>query len=1076
MGESPTVTTPPFGRGVSLYFSSATKRVLSNSKTGMSAATLSDALGLAGDLVGRRELHNDLAEWARQGLVLRQRDGRWIWVQREAPLSDIPYFDATFESVAIGGSTEKARRIFAVPARSFVIQEPKEDLQIGDISNEEGAAEPDIRALLSYYAAGLRTDTRGSVFQLPERHGESWQLIEVMGAWWPERGETATLEIRLDILSGEFRQALDRRGDDNSIAVGWPISIGRDKGLEVVQPVGLLAGEFERVDDRLLISLSRTDTLVNPAWLNLEAGRAKWGKDSLRERLSGPNTLPKTLSEFGWALREATATLVDGNLEPGRLRESFDLDNAKIQNCAALFLPEDLTMSKAAAGDLEAVRNWSDDQIYSSALAPLLAPSRATAQPRLGHVLETKALNEEQLEAVDAGLSSLLTVVTGPPGTGKSQCVTALVASTVAAGGRVLVAAKNHQALDAIEERIGRDRIIRMRDRSGETDRSLASVAREFIADERAQQNVEPVHAEIQALNALSERRATSLDRIREKREIECEIAALLERIDAIEQSVPTTLVKLEVVKGLLDRLIIWLAFFLRRKRAIGAGPRSDTVSLKARLRELRQKSSRVPQAEDPVLLSDMIREKAAPLLSRIFEFRFAVGSEKVADLSDAMDDAELHGQSSLSDDVISAVLDARPVWLTTTLSLPRRMPLRSGLFDLLVIDEASQADIGSSLPALARAKRAVIVGDDRQLTFIPSLSLARDRNLFAAVGLGGQRGLGKYSQGRRTVFDLAIAQAVRDQDMRSVMLREQYRSAPEITEFIGTSFYGGALRPAVDPEQLIVPVGTKPGLTWTDVKGSAERGSDKGFRNRAEAQAICDHLEELMLKQNYPGTVGIIAPFNAQVRTLRQLIEERIPTETRDRAQLKIDTVDSFQGEERNLIIFSVVSSRAGPSEAERFLRSDRRRLNVAISRAQAVTHIFGDLDHAKRKDAPSDLRRLAIWATEPKERAADKEAGSLWEIRLREAMKSRGWDPKPQYPIVGRRLDFALFREGVKLDIEVDGRRWHQDANGNRKLDDHYRDAQLRSAGWKVVRFWVDELARDMEGCLDRIERELR
>jgi very-short-patch-repair endonuclease len=62
------------------------------------------------------------------------------------------------------------------------------------------------------------------------------------------------------------------------------------------------------------------------------------------------------------------------------------------------------------------------------------------------------------------------------------------------------------------------------------------------------------------------------------------------------------------------------------------------------------------------------------------------------------------------------------------------------------------------------------------------------------------------------------------------------------------------------------------------------------------------------------------------------------------------------------------------------------------------------------------------------------------------------------------------------VKLDIEVDGRRWHQDADGNRKLDDHYRDAQLRSAGWKVVRFWVDELARDMEGCLDRIERELR
>ena len=697
--------------------------------------------------------------------------------------------------------------------------------------------------------------------------------------------------------------------------------------------------------------------------------------------------------------------------------------------------------------------------------------------PRLGHVLETTPLNAEQLEAVDAGLSAPLTVVTGPPGTGKSQCVTALVASTVAAGGRVLVAARNHQALDAIEERIGRDRIIRMRDKSGETDRSLASVAKEFISDERALRTLEPVDAEIEAIKALSERRAEALDRIREKRELECEIAALLERIDAIEQRIPERPGKnQDGDRGLFIRLIIWIASLLRRARREENASPNDLTSLKGRLRDLRQKSSRVPPAEDPVLLGQMIQEKAAPLLGRIFEKRFAVGSEKVAELSDMMADAEVHGNASLSDDVIATVLDARPVWLTTTLSLPRRMPLHSGLFDLLVIDEASQADIGSSLPALARAKRAVIVGDDRQLTFIPSLSLARDRNLFGAVGLAGQRGLGKYSQGRRTLFDLAQAQTIRNQDLRSIMLREQYRSAPDITEYTSESFYGGALRPAVDPDRLIIPAGAKAGVAWTDVRGSAERGSDKGFRNRFEAQAICDHLADLLVDQSYPGSVGVIAPFNAQVRTLRRLIEDRIPADVRDRADLKIDTVDSFQGEERSLIIFSLVSSRAGPPEAERFLKSDRRRLNVAISRAQAVAHVFGDLDYAKRKEAPSDLRRLAVWATEPRERAEDREAGSMWEIRLREAMRGRGWDPKPQYPIVGRRLDFALFGARVKLDVEVDGRRWHQDADGNRKLDDHFRDAQLRSAGWKVVRFWVDELARDMEGCLDRIERELR
>jgi len=89
---------------------------------------------------------------------------------------------------------------------------------------------------------------------------------------------------------------------------------------------------------------------------------------------------------------------------------------------------------------------------------------------------------------------------------------------------------------------------------------------------------------------------------------------------------------------------------------------------------------------------------------------------------------------------------------------------------------------------------------------------------------------------------------------------------------------------------------------------------------------------------------------------------------------------------------------------------------------------------------------------------------------------LRARGLDPKPQYEIAGRRLDFAVFgASGIRIDIEVDGRRWHQDIDGNRKLDDHWRDHQLHSLGWKVRRFWVDELDKDLESCLDLIERDL-
>jgi very-short-patch-repair endonuclease len=89
---------------------------------------------------------------------------------------------------------------------------------------------------------------------------------------------------------------------------------------------------------------------------------------------------------------------------------------------------------------------------------------------------------------------------------------------------------------------------------------------------------------------------------------------------------------------------------------------------------------------------------------------------------------------------------------------------------------------------------------------------------------------------------------------------------------------------------------------------------------------------------------------------------------------------------------------------------------------------------------------------------------------------MKARGLAPVPQYEIAGRRLDFALFGRGnLKLDVEVDGRAYHQNADGSRKLSDLWRDHQLKSLGWGVRRFWVDELSRDMESCLDLIERDL-
>jgi very-short-patch-repair endonuclease len=304
-------------------------------------------------------------------------------------------------------------------------------------------------------------------------------------------------------------------------------------------------------------------------------------------------------------------------------------------------------------------------------------------------------------------------------------------------------------------------------------------------------------------------------------------------------------------------------------------------------------------------------------------------------------------------------------------------------------------------------------------------------------------------------------------------MLRDQYRSAPRIVDYISRQFYGGRLRAAGDVERLKVPATARPGLAWTDV--TAPTAPQTGNVNPAETKAIVAHLEALLRAEGYGGSVGVITPFRPQAVAIDEAVRASLPAEALEKAGFRAGTVDSFQGQERDLILFSPCLGPASAASAVQFVQRDWRRLNVAISRARALAHVFGDLSFA-RSGKVTSLARLAAWATEPPAKTSEGLFDSDWERRVYEALKARGLEPVPQYEIAGRRLDFALFgANGVKLDLEVDGRRWHLDIDGNRKRSDLWRDHQLKSLGWRVRRFWVDDLSRDMEGCIDLVERDL-
>jgi very-short-patch-repair endonuclease len=355
------------------------------------------------------------------------------------------------------------------------------------------------------------------------------------------------------------------------------------------------------------------------------------------------------------------------------------------------------------------------------------------------------------------------------------------------------------------------------------------------------------------------------------------------------------------------------------------------------------------------------------------------------------------------------------------------------------------------------------------QLSFIPGLNIAQEHALMDAAGMP-KGGRAKFAQSSNALFAFAETWPARNRRF----LRDQFRSAPAIVDYLNDAFYDGRLVTRCDEDSLAVPRGYKPGLHWEDVRGRAFAGPEGGAVNEDEALAISEFLRKLLVEGSFGGSIGIISPFNAQVALLQRKLAPVLQAAGREQ-KLRVSTIDRFQGGEADVILFSLVAARGMNSGPLNFLRREQRRVNVAISRARALCVVFGDLGYAEacKIDTISGLARRAKEAWSPPRQPFD----SLWERRLNAALRRRGLEPYPQYSVGSRYLDFALFGpQGVKLDLEVDGRKFHTDPDGQRKAGDILRDAEMQARGWKVRRFWVYELAQDMEGCLDRVERDLR
>jgi very-short-patch-repair endonuclease len=841
------------------------------------------------------------------------------------------------------------------------------------------------------------------------------------------------------------------------------------------------------------------------------------------------------------------------------------LETEGIYNRCILFGCERSPFVKGLEHELTKLQDVPEAQYKATALGAWLGARNElhqSAKVEVGTLLEPLPLNTEQREAIEHALTQPLTVITGPPGTGKSQVVSCLLVNAAKLGKRVLFASKNNKAVDVVEARVNNlgPRPILLRLGRGEYQSKLTEYLTALLASratdedhynhEEAKKEFSQTVAKIKELENAAQRTMevrNSLDDLEKKVEpfrgqLGEDLFQSFRELDVqtFEQSLGTLRPLVRAAnrneQGLFTKLF-WFAQRSKRFEQLNTAARSlqgtldglkvagpapvstDTEvvrwsewvhKLEERLhaaKEIKNYYGKLTDFSQASKLEEVWRSIAQQRLKiakdsmRLWEYWLRLAPSRLS-----AQDRKMIGefaavlrllvQSEESNQragarvfsqyykLFPSLVSMLSCWAVTSLSTRGRVPLEPGFFDLVVIDEASQCDIASAIPLLFRAKAAAIIGDPKQLRHISAIPARRDRELLHKHDLA--EGYAKWAYSENSLFDLASPMAGHDD---IIMLRDHHRSHADIIEFSNQHFYEGRLRIATKYDRLRKPAPDTPAVRWIPVQGQVVRPGT-GALNEAEAKAVVRELERLCIEQGYRGTVGVVTPFRAQASRIRDLVNANPHAALLlNKLELLIDTVHKFQGDERDVMIFSPVVSKGITDGAVGFLKKTDNLFNVAITRARAALIVVGDPGAAKNAGV-SYLSNFANYVEglgnnqrkppTPREicsgpdfpHVAKPELVSDWERLLYRHLWEAGLRPIPQCAEEKFLLDFAILAGSRKLNIEVDGERYHRDWNGELLRRDQLRNMRLIELGWDVMRFWVYQLRDDLPACVKRVK----
>ncbi|MBR1424303.1 AAA family ATPase [bacterium] len=416
-----------------------------------------------------------------------------------------------------------------------------------------------------------------------------------------------------------------------------------------------------------------------------------------------------------------------------------------------------------------------------------------------------------------------------------------------------------------------------------------------------------------------------------------------------------------------------------------------------------------------------------------------------------------------LEEEDFKPLLEAFPCWCVTTYAVSDSLPLKPGMFDVAIIDEASQCDIASCFPIMYRAKRTVVVGDDKQLPHLSFLEKAKEQSFLSQYEIPDKYQL-MWRFRTNSMFDLADYYS-----MNSVMLDEHFRSLPPIINFSNKEFYSDRIR-----------VMKKDKMDFDAIElhmvNDGKVDSD-ATRNLPEVEELVKTLHSLIIEDeknnpDTPTTFGIISPFRAQVEQLKISVPKVLSDYMIRKHQIEIGTAHTFQGDERDVMLISWAFANNSFPQSITFLQKPNL-FNVAITRAKNKCINF--VSHDIETMPEGSFRNYVSFIKEYQERrralANDEIDANIYknkfEREVAQAIREQGHKVLAGADIAGLSADLLI---DEKFIIEIDG----VEDNIRPNISNMKKQSILERSGFVVKRITFREWQYSKKACLDRVLTE--